>query len=177
MNINNLAQSIYQQNKSVGWWDGKQCVFSKFQLVSTEIAEATEGERKDLMDDHLPGRKMAEVELADALIRLLDVGAHLGWTYQVELACSHPFVSGSASVGRQHLGLNMQLCRLVDAYENGSSTNRVNFAYTVLVGSIFKCGKLSGYDILSAAEEKIIYNAIRSDHKRANRATEHGKKF
>lgn len=44
-------------------------------LIVSEIAEAFEGERKDLMDDHLPHRKCAEVELADALIRILDYAA------------------------------------------------------------------------------------------------------
>ena len=47
-----------------------------------EIAEAMEGERKDLMDDHLPHRKMAEVELADAVIRILDYAGAFG--YDVE---------------------------------------------------------------------------------------------
>ncbi|WFG74128.1 hypothetical protein QE321_gp131 [Pseudomonas phage SPA01] len=41
-------------------------------LVTTEIAEAAEGVRKDLMDNHLPERKMEEVELADAIIRIMD---------------------------------------------------------------------------------------------------------
>ena len=41
-------------------------------LIVSEIAEAMEGERKDLMDDKLPHRKMAEVELADALISIFD---------------------------------------------------------------------------------------------------------
>lgn len=46
-------------------------------LVVSELSEAMEGHRKDLMDDHLPTRKMFEVELADALIRIFDlVGAH-----------------------------------------------------------------------------------------------------
>jgi hypothetical protein len=46
-------------------------------LMVSEIAEAMEGERKNLMDDHLPHRKMVEVELADLYIRLLDyVGAY-----------------------------------------------------------------------------------------------------
>ncbi len=31
-----------------------------------------EGHRKDLMDDKLPHRRMVEVELADALIRIFD---------------------------------------------------------------------------------------------------------
>lgn len=38
----------------------------------SEVAEAMEGARKDLMDDHLPNRKMEEVELTDAVIRILD---------------------------------------------------------------------------------------------------------
>jgi NTP pyrophosphatase (non-canonical NTP hydrolase) len=46
-------------------------------LIVSEIAEAMEGERKELMDDKLPHRKMVEVELADALIRIFDyAGLH-----------------------------------------------------------------------------------------------------
>ena len=46
-------------------------------LMVSEISEAMEGERKDLMDDHLPDRRMPEVEMADLLIRMLDYcGAH-----------------------------------------------------------------------------------------------------
>ena len=44
----------------------------RFMLMVSEIAEAMEGHRKNLMDDKLPHRKMVEVELADALIRIFD---------------------------------------------------------------------------------------------------------
>lgn len=51
---------------------GERCM-----LIVTEIAEAFEGERKNLMDDKLPLRRMPEVELADALIRIFDyAGEH-----------------------------------------------------------------------------------------------------
>lgn len=40
--------------------------------MHSELSEALEGWRKNLMDDHLPNRKMIEVELADCIIRILD---------------------------------------------------------------------------------------------------------
>jgi hypothetical protein len=46
---------------------GEMCM-----LIVSEISEAFEGERKNLMDDHLPHRRCAEVEFADALIRMFD---------------------------------------------------------------------------------------------------------
>lgn len=46
-------------------------------LVHSEVSEAMEGHRKNLMDDKLPHRKMFEVELTDVLIRIFDIaGAH-----------------------------------------------------------------------------------------------------
>ena len=48
-------------------------------LMVSELAEAMEGERKDLMDDKLPHRRMAEVELADAIIRLMDYAGAYGF--------------------------------------------------------------------------------------------------
>lgn len=67
-----------------GWWSDLETGMPKernkgelLMLIVSEIAEAMEGERKDLMDDHLPHRRMAEVELADAVIRIFDyAGGH-----------------------------------------------------------------------------------------------------
>jgi hypothetical protein len=41
-------------------------------LIHSEVSEALEGHRKDLMDDKLPHRKMVPVELFDAAIRIFD---------------------------------------------------------------------------------------------------------
>lgn len=69
---------------SGGWWHdittGEPLKRNKGEmlcLIHSEISEAMEGERKNLMDTHLPHRKMAEVELADAIIRIFDyAGGH-----------------------------------------------------------------------------------------------------
>jgi hypothetical protein len=41
-------------------------------LGHSELSEALEADRKDLMDDKLPHRRGVEVELADEIIRVLD---------------------------------------------------------------------------------------------------------
>lgn len=76
--IKQLQDTVHSDNVAVGWWDGidkKDVVqrLSKCALIHTEVSEAVEGFRKGLMDDHLPHREMAEVELADAVIRILDL--------------------------------------------------------------------------------------------------------
>lgn len=53
---------------------GEQCM-----LIVSEISEAMEGMRKGLMDDKLPHRRMEEVELADALIRIFDLAGEEGY--------------------------------------------------------------------------------------------------
>jgi NTP pyrophosphatase (non-canonical NTP hydrolase) len=77
ISLNRIAAEIHHENHR--WWHdldtGARLERNKgelLMLIVSEIAEAMEGERKDQMDDHLPHRKMAEVELADALIRIFD---------------------------------------------------------------------------------------------------------
>lgn len=47
-------------------------------LMHSELSEALEAHRKNLMDDKLPNRSGMEVELADCIIRILDTAAALG---------------------------------------------------------------------------------------------------
>lgn len=75
--LNTLAEQCHEDNAH--WWSdprtGMRLVRNKgelLMLIVSEISEAMEGERKGLMDTHLPTRLMAEVELADALIRIFD---------------------------------------------------------------------------------------------------------
>ena len=89
--IETLQRKIHQGNIDAGWWTdlgtkqdlaeecrkgtrfGKALVAEKLVLIHSEISEAMEAARKSLMDDKLPHRKGIEVELADAVIRILDL--------------------------------------------------------------------------------------------------------
>lgn len=53
-------------------------VQAKLGLITSEVSEAVEGHRKGLQDDHLPHRSGIEVELADAIIRAMDLAGGLG---------------------------------------------------------------------------------------------------
>ena len=86
-NLNELAKRVHQAH--INWWKnpktGKRKKRNKGELIAlihSELSEALEGERKDLMDDKLPHRKMAEVELADAVIRILDYVGGFGYDLQ-----------------------------------------------------------------------------------------------
>jgi len=178
MNFDQYAKEIHAHNVKVGWWNPPQdCLFQKLQLVSTEVAEATEGERKNLMDDKLPHRKMGEVELADALIRVLDIGGRLQLVYYA-YAPTHFYVDNPLnSIGKQHLGVNDVMCSLASCLADLPIYDETDHTYSSLINTILQVADNQGYDIESAMNEKIEFNKIRSDHKPENRAKKHGKGF
>ena len=183
INLNELAARIYAQNKAVGWWDDpNRCILQTLQLVSTEVAEATEGERKNLNDDHLPARKMGEVELADALIRTLDVAGRFNIQYDPENAGANvdPFCEED-TIGAQHLGINAALidfAREVDLSQTMPTVGTyIGSRYQRLIDSIIFVSERNDYDLFGALEEKLAYNKNRQDHKRSERAKAHGKTF
>ena len=82
--LNQLAADCHTANAH--WWTdlktGVRLERNKgelLMLIVTEVAECMEGERKNIMDNHLPHRKMAEVECADMLIRIFDYAGAFGY--------------------------------------------------------------------------------------------------
>lgn len=81
-----LTLYCHSQAVATGWWNdphtgedihGKRNVPELLCLCHSELSEAMEGYRKDSMDEHLPERKMFEVELADLLIRVFDIAGSM----------------------------------------------------------------------------------------------------
>lgn len=83
--INIFAADCHARSRKAGWYTdlatGKALdrnVPEMLMLIVSEVSEAMEGFRKKLDDDKLPHRKMMEVELADAMIRIGDLATFLG---------------------------------------------------------------------------------------------------
>ena len=80
-----LQQLVHRTATDAGWYSDPATGEPKARnfgevvaLMHSELSEALEAHRKDLMDDHLPHRKGVEVEFADCIIRILDTAAALG---------------------------------------------------------------------------------------------------
>ena len=77
--FNKAAKDIHNENVIAGWWTDPETggyidrnKGELLALIHSEISECLEGIRKGIPDDKLPHRSMEEVEMADAIIRILD---------------------------------------------------------------------------------------------------------
>jgi NTP pyrophosphatase (non-canonical NTP hydrolase) len=84
--VNGLVACCHSLAEEAGWWtclqSGQSTKFTanipeKLMLIVSEVAEAMEGHRKGLDDDHCPQFKMLDMELADAVIRIFDLAGAL----------------------------------------------------------------------------------------------------
>lgn len=161
--LDQLAARVHAANAA--WWTdletGEPVERNRHELLAlviSEVSECLEGERKNLMDDKLPHRRMAEVEMADAYIRLLDYAGG----FRIPLRRGGPWrITDNVGAALFHL------IRLITDQRCTSDCLCYIESY---------CEK-HGYDLEGAIEEKLVFNATREDHTIEARKAANGKKF
>lgn len=168
-----LAQRVHEANKK--WWqnpeDGSTIERNNDQmlmLVLSELAEAMEGDRKNLKDDKLPHREMFEVELADALIRLLD----LAGAYNIPLS----EWKGIGFTYSPNRAANLMMLSRVVCYPFSTKAALATTVQMSIYG-VIALGAHENIDLWGAFEEKMGYNATRRDHTHEARLEANGKKY
>jgi len=90
-NLRAIQEKLHNQSVKMGWHSKPREIGTMIALCHSELSEALEGARKNLMDDHLVDRKMIEVELADCIIRILDLGGIQGLDIAGAIAEKHDY--------------------------------------------------------------------------------------
>lgn len=93
-----FAEEVFQNAKAHGWWEVDRNDGEMLMLMVTELAEACEAIRHgNPPDDKIPQFNGAVAELADVVIRILDMCVARGWPIAEAIVAKHKM-----NVGRPH---------------------------------------------------------------------------
>lgn len=176
---NEIRDMVHNVALKSGWWGGSEFptpdtrITSAMMLVVTELAEAAEGFRKDLDDDHLPHHKMFDVELADAAIRLLDIAGALDIDCDIDTRL--------VWIARNDITRAYNRNQLEHLfYITTKLTDRTHGTHSCVrnsLAAIQAVAAMNGIDLDLIIVEKSRYNETRADHKPENRDKPGGKKY
>ena len=181
--LNRYADHVHELNRI--WWyeEGStvklERVFGELmQLALSEVAEAMEGFRKNLMDDHLPQYPMLWTELADGVIRILDSAGAYEWNIEYGkidflISPAHP------NVAARLLNLSDLIIRTAHScIEKDSRQWLTGNLIWHFIDQSFDIATTNGCpDFWQVVYDKLVYNRSRADHSYAARALPNGKKF
>ena len=182
LNVDIEAEAVHIANKK--WWvdihTGEPLNRDKgeqLMLVVTELSEAMEGARKDLMDDHLPQYKMEHVEIIDAFIRLLDY--RYGHGHRDKFHAAEYIHPTSAQFKGQPPSFGACLYTIVQELMKPSGMRNEMEDIDWTINLLYFYSVFRGFDhlFLEIYEAKMAYNATRVDHSIEHRLSEHGKKI
>ena len=83
---------VHGNARAHGWWEEPREDGTLIALIMSEAAEALEALRKgNKPDEHCPQFKGVEVELADVVIRIMDMAEARGWDVAGAIVAKHEF--------------------------------------------------------------------------------------
>lgn len=176
IDLNQRAKQVHESNHR--WWHdletGERLQRNKgelLMLVVSEVAECMEYERKGGCDSHLQWRLGAEVEMADAYIRLLDyAGAfNLDLTFNVNWDEVYNLLIIPDNKGQALFDI---VGCIISAVDDNEEAGIVVSIYAIMA----YCRK-HRYDLEGAFRDKFAYNQTRKDHSKEARLAEGGKKW
>ncbi len=87
-----VQRAVHANAVQKGFWHANSDVGCKIALIHSELSEAIEYIRNgDGPDDKLPNRRGGEVELADAIIRIMDLAEYMRYDIAGALLAKHEF--------------------------------------------------------------------------------------
>lgn len=196
--LDRLAVEIHNDNVAAGWWtdlaSGEPTLHTRnrgemLMLCVSELSEAEEAGDKGLRDDKLPEHFGLHVEIADTVIRLLDLigaeqkrGGHQPLvTYRQDLpnvsvaSCYQDYMNDCRCLRGNLMVIVNDLSRALEAYRK----DQVRLARYWLTTALFRCiafSVLEDIDLFEIIEAKREFNRNRADHKIENRMAPGGKK-
>ena len=173
-----LQNKIHQQNVEMGWWDNHRSFATFACLFHSELSEAMEGDRRGLMDDHLPEYEMFWVELADFAIRCIDWLGSRNYVNYIFYASS-PSGDRVAFLAEMHKTISEAyfLSWYASTYNGDETSGHASVLIASAVSACFAFASLHDFDLLDVINKKVEYNKQRLDHKRENREKDGGKKY
>jgi NTP pyrophosphatase (non-canonical NTP hydrolase) len=200
--LNTRAAQTHLKNCTAGWWTalkdvpaisagdalhGKRNVGELLMLCVSEVAEGAEGWRESLMDDKLPDREMIEVELADVVIRVLDLSGSAsldldGATLDLQNAGLTEHLHGQNMEGYLLL-LVCEFAAAMEGHRKSAPDRKLpqRQAFEVrLAAALLLVGEIAAefeLDVEGAIIEKEAFNAQREDHKLEQRRLAGGKAY